>query len=101
LNLRYRQYSKIIAYADELVNLVKESNHVEVENYVNIETQKVTKWASIKKMGFKDKKSKVMIITKKRPNNRRDKNLPRPKKRTTGIHNKLLWHYHRQTIKLQ
>jgi len=52
--------------------LVKGSNQVEVENYANIETQKVAKWARNNKMSFNDQKSKVMIITKKKPKNRRD-----------------------------
>jgi len=53
------------------VFLVKGSNHVEVENYANIETQKVAKWARDKKIRFNDQKSKVMIITKKMPKNKR------------------------------
>jgi len=52
--------------------LVKRSNQVEVENYANIETQKVANWARNNKMSFNDQKSKVMIITKKKPKNRRD-----------------------------
>jgi len=52
--------------------LVKGSNQVEVENYANIETQEIAKWARNNKMSFNDQKSKAMIITKKKPNNRRD-----------------------------
>ena len=40
LNLEYRQNTKVTAYADDLMILVKGSNQVEVENYANIETQK-------------------------------------------------------------
>jgi hypothetical protein len=54
------------------VILVKGSNPVEVENYANIETQMVAKWARDNKISFNDQKSKVMIITKKRPRNRRE-----------------------------
>jgi len=52
--------------------LVKGSNQVEVENYTNIETKKVAKWPRNNKISFNDQKSKVMIITKKKPKNRRD-----------------------------
>ena len=52
--------------------LVKGSNQVEVENYANIETQKVAKWAGNNKLRFNDQKSKVMIVTKKKPKDRRD-----------------------------
>ena len=52
--------------------LVKGSNQVEVENYANIETQKVAKLARNNKMSFNDQKSKVLIVTKKKPKNRSD-----------------------------
>jgi len=52
--------------------LVKGSNQVEVENYANIEKRKIANWARNNKMSFNDQKSKVMIITKKKPKNRRD-----------------------------
>jgi hypothetical protein len=55
-----------------LVILVRGSNPVETENYTNIETQMVAKWARDNKMRFNEQKSKVMIITKKRPRNRRE-----------------------------
>jgi len=52
--------------------LVKGTTQVEVENYANIETQKVAKWATNNKMSFNDQKSKVTILTKKKPKIRRD-----------------------------
>ena len=70
LNLEYRQYTNVIAYGDDLMILVKGSNQVEVENYANIEIQNVVNWSRNNKMCFNDQKSKVMIITKKKPKNR-------------------------------
>ena len=52
--------------------LVKGSNQVEVENYANIETQKLAKWARNNKLSFNDQKSIAMSVTKKKPKNRRD-----------------------------
>ena len=52
--------------------LFKGTTQVEVENYANIETQKVAKWARNNKINFKDQKSKKMIITRKSPKNKRD-----------------------------
>ena len=52
--------------------LVKGSNQVGVENYASIEAQKVANWARNNKMCFDDQKSKVMLITKKKPKNRRE-----------------------------
>ena len=72
LNLDYSKNAKVIAYADDLIILVKGSNQVEVENYAYIEKQKVAKWARNNKLSFNDQKSKVMIVTKKKPKDRRD-----------------------------
>ena len=72
LNLEYSKNTKIIAYADDLMILVKGSSQVEVENYANIETQKVATWARNNKTSFNNQKSKVLVITKKKPKNKRD-----------------------------
>ena len=72
LNLKYTKSTKVIAYDDELLILVNGKTQVEVEKYANIETQKVAKWARNHKMSFNDHKSKVMIITRQKPKNRRD-----------------------------
>ena len=75
LDLEYCKNTKVIAYADDLVILVKGASQLEVENYANIEMQKVAKWARNNKMSFNDQKSKVIIITKKKTKNRRDINI--------------------------
>ena len=41
LNLEYKKNTKMIAYADDLMILTKGKTQVEVENYANIETQKL------------------------------------------------------------
>jgi hypothetical protein len=55
--------------------LVKGTTQVEVENYAIIETQKMANWARNNTMRFNDQKSKVTIITKKKPNIRRDSEI--------------------------
>jgi len=72
VNLKYTKNTKVIAYADDLLILVKGKSQVEVENYANIETQKLAKGARNNKMSFNDQKSKVTIITRQNPKNRRD-----------------------------
>ena len=52
--------------------LIKGTTQVEVENYANTETQNVAKWARNKKINFNDQKSKIMIITWKKPKNEQD-----------------------------
>jgi len=61
--------------------LVKGLNQVEVENYANIKTQKVANWARNNKMSFNDLKSKVMMIKKTKPKNRRDMKIFLSKKK--------------------
>jgi len=56
LNLEYRQNTKVIAYDDDLMILVKGSNQVEVENYDNIEIQNVANLARNNKMFFNGQK---------------------------------------------
>jgi hypothetical protein len=63
-NLEYTKNTEVIAYADDLMILVKGTTQVEVENYANIETQNVAKWARNNKINFNDQKSKIMVITK-------------------------------------
>jgi len=52
--------------------LVKGTTQVEVENYANIKTQNVAKWARNNKIDFNDQKLKIMLITRNKPKNRRD-----------------------------
>ena len=75
--------------------LVKGSNEVEIENYTNIETQKVAKWAINNKLSFNDHESKVMIVTRKKPNNRRDFQIFLNNKK---LHDTIPRHHHRQKI---
>ena len=72
LNLEYTKNIKVIAYADDLMILVQGATEVEVENYANIEAQKVAKRARNNKMSFNEQKSEVVTIKKKNPRNRRE-----------------------------
>ena len=72
LNLEYTKNSKVMVYADDLMILVNGTTQEEVENYANIETHKVAKWARNNKISFNDQKSKILIITRKKPKKRGD-----------------------------
>ena len=72
LNLEFKKCSKLIAYAVDLLMLTKGKTQEEVENYANIEISKITKWARENKMTFNEQKSKMMIITRRRPKNKRE-----------------------------
>jgi hypothetical protein len=52
--------------------LTKVKTKVEVENYANIEKQKVATWARNNKIICDDQKSKLMVITRRNPKIERD-----------------------------
>jgi ribonuclease HI len=73
LQLEFKKNTKIIAYADDLLLLLtKGKTKEEVENYANIELSKITTWARDNKMKFNEEKSKLMIITRRRPKIKRE-----------------------------
>jgi len=57
----------MIVYADDLMILTKGKTQVEVEIYANIETQKVATWARDNKIIFIDQRSKLLILTRRKP----------------------------------
>ena len=71
LQLEITRKTKLIAYADDLLVLTKRKTQ-EVENHANIELAKITKWARENKMTFNEQKSKMMVITRRRPKNKRE-----------------------------
>jgi hypothetical protein len=72
LNLEYTKNTKVIPYADDLIILIKGKTQIEVENYSNTETQKFATWARNNKIICNGQKSKLMVITRRKPENKRD-----------------------------
>ena len=72
LQIEFKKDTKIIAYADDLLILTKGKTQEEVENYANIELSKITRWARENKMKFNEQKSKMMILTRRRPKIKRE-----------------------------
>jgi len=72
LNLEYTKNTKVTTYADDLMILTKGKTQVEVKNYANIETKNVATWARGNKIIFNDQKSKLMILTRRKPKIKRD-----------------------------
>ena len=66
LKLNYKQCTKVIAYADDLLVLVKGDNTLEIENRANIELGKISSWAKQNKIIFNKDKTKVLLITRKK-----------------------------------
>ena len=65
LNLNFAKWTRAIAFADDLLIVVKASTVAEVENYTNIEMSKIAKWSKENKLHFNYLKSKVMLISRR------------------------------------
>ena len=66
LNLKFSSRTKVIAFADDLIVLTRETSAIEAENYANQELKKIERWATDNKIEFNDKKSQVLFISRKR-----------------------------------
>jgi len=52
LNLEFEKRTKAIAFADDLIIVVRAKTVQEVESYANIEIRKITQWAKDNKITF-------------------------------------------------
>jgi len=58
--------TKVVAFAEDLIIATRGESVRAVENYVNVELSKINVWAKNNKTRFKDKKSKVMIVSRRK-----------------------------------
>ena len=65
--------TKVIAFADDLLIATKGNSVRAVENYANVELCKIDRWSRKNKIEFNDKKSKVMLVTRRK--RREDKDI--------------------------
>jgi hypothetical protein len=82
LNVKFMERTKVVAFADDLILATRGASVRAVENYVNAELSKITLWAKNNKTKFNDRKSKVMLISRRK--RREDSNI------TVYLNNKLL-----------
>ena len=66
LNLEYTNHSKVVAFADDLMIIIKAESIGEAENIANFELNKITEWATDNKIRFNEEKSKVMLMTRRK-----------------------------------
>jgi hypothetical protein len=66
LNLEFEKRTNAITFAEDLLIAVRAENVKEAENFANIEINKTTNWAKDNKIMFNEKKSKVMVVTRKK-----------------------------------
>jgi len=65
--------TKVVAYADDLLIATRGDSIRAVENYANVEMSKMNEWPKRNKIKFNDKKSKAMLVTRRK--RREDKDI--------------------------
>ena len=63
LNLPFKDKTKVVAFADNLILAIRAGSIRAVENYSNGGLSKVTVWSKTNKTKFNEEKSKVMLIS--------------------------------------
>jgi hypothetical protein len=58
--------TKVVAFADDLIMATRGESVRAVENYFNAELSKITLWSKNNKTKFNEKKSKVMLISRRK-----------------------------------
>jgi hypothetical protein len=58
--------TKVVAFADDLIIAMRGESVRAMENYVNIELSKINVWAKNNKTLFNDKKSKAMLVSRRK-----------------------------------
>ena len=66
LGMQFMARTKVVAYADDLLIATRGDSVRAVENYANIELSKIEGWSRRNKIKFNDKKSKVMLVTRRK-----------------------------------
>ena len=66
LNHQYKKHMRDIAFADDLLVMIRDESIDEVQNNSNIEMDKIANWARDNKIKFNEEKSKVMLLTKRK-----------------------------------
>ena len=64
--LELTSHSRAMAFADDLIILIRGESVIEDEHYKNLEMRKVLEWAQNNKIKFNENKSKVMLMSHRR-----------------------------------
>jgi len=84
LQIKYMDRTKVVAFADDLIMATSGGSVKAVENYANVELSKINEWAKNNKTRFNDKKSKVMLVSRRK---RKQKYNSIPKQQKTNASN--------------
>ena len=66
LKLPYTKHKKAVAFADDLLIMVRAESVGEAENAANGELNKIARWARDNKLRFNEGKSRVMLLTRRK-----------------------------------
>jgi len=64
LKFQYTEHTKAVAFADDLLIMIRAESVGEAESIANVELNKITKLARDNKLRFNEGKSKVMLLTR-------------------------------------
>jgi hypothetical protein len=64
--------TKVVAFADDLIMATTGESVRAVENYLNAELRKITSWSTNNKTKFNEKKSKVMLVSRRKRTEKRN-----------------------------
>jgi hypothetical protein len=68
--------TKVVAYGDDLLIAIRGNSVRAVENYANAEMSKINEWSKRNKIKFNGKKSKVMLVTRRKKRRQEHRSLP-------------------------
>ena len=66
LNLNFTKRTTAVAFADDLLLIIRGESVREAENFANIEMSKINAWSKRNKVGFNEAKSKTMLILRRK-----------------------------------
>jgi len=72
LKLKYANHTKAVAFADDLVIMIKAESIREADNIANVEMSKISAWAVNNKIRFNEHKSNVMLMTRRKRKERKE-----------------------------
>jgi len=75
LNLKFTRRTKAVAFADDLIVVIRGEIVSEAENFSNLEMSKITAWSKRNKVGFNEEKCKVMLILRRKRKEIKDINI--------------------------
>ena len=70
--MKYTNHTKSIAFAEELIIMIKAESIREAENIANVELRKILTWPVNNKIRFYEHKSKVMLMTRRNREGRKE-----------------------------